>query len=246
MWLNDTCRAVKVESLSLRGAAYPAVLAALDDMPATLLRRSGSVFYTGQAAFAKRAELYILGLNPGGDPVAQRDQTITADRQRFLDGSVTWSAYADESWSGSPPGAWGMQPRIIHMIAALGLDPRTVPASNVVFVRSATEAMLLNEKAELLRQCWPVHRAVIDALGVRVVACLGSTAGRWVGDALGATERVDEYREANGRGWTSVTHQAADGRRVVTLSHPGRANWCNPASDPTPLVQRALAQVNVG
>ena len=36
----------------------------------------------------------------------------------------------------------GMQPRVLHMLASLGLDARAVPASNVVFVRSSTEAKL--------------------------------------------------------------------------------------------------------
>jgi uracil-DNA glycosylase len=84
------------------------------------------------------------------------------------------------------PGKWGMQPRMLHMLASLGLDPRAVPASNVVFVRSSTEAMLQGEKESLLRACWPVHQAVIDALGVRVVLCFGGIAGRWVREELGA------------------------------------------------------------
>jgi len=134
-----------------------------------------------------------------------------------------------------------MQPRVLHLLASLGLDPRAVPASNVVFVRSSTEAMLEAEKADLLRACWPVHRTVIDTLGIQVLMCLGGTAGRWVRKELGAWERVDGYKETNGRRWSSEAHRAGDGRMVLTLTHPGRANWCNPQSDPTPLVRRALA-----
>ena len=228
--------------MSSTGAApYPDIDAALDALPGSLVCRSGSIFYTGRAAFSAPSKLYILGLNPGGDPAAQATETVGASRSKFRDGSASWSEYADVSWRGSRPGAWGMQPRVLHMFASLGLDPRSVPASNVVFARTSTEAILRNEKADLLQACWPVHHAVIEALAVRVVLCFGGTAGRWVRDELDAQERVDSYRETNERRWISEAHRAGDGRIVVTLTHPGRANWCNAHSDPTPLVQRVLA-----
>lgn len=230
--------------MSYTGAApYPDIDAALDALPGSLLCRSGSIFYTGRAAFSAPSELYVLGLNPGGDPVAQAAETVGAHRSNFRNGLASWSEYADASWAGAKPGAWGMQPRVLHMFASLGLDPRSVPASNVVFARTSTEAMLQTEKADLLQACWPVHRAVIEALAVRVVLCFGGSAGRWVRDELGAHERVDVYQETNERRWTSEAHRACDGRAVVTLAHPGRANWCNAHSDPTPLVQRVLARV---
>jgi len=37
-------------------------------IPAALLPRSGKVFYAGRAAFAAPHPLYVLGVNPGGDP----------------------------------------------------------------------------------------------------------------------------------------------------------------------------------
>ena len=126
------------------------------------------------------------------------------------------------------------------MLASLELDPRAVPASNVIFVRSSTEATLETNKEALLQVCWPVHRAVIDALGIRVVICFGATAGRWVRERIGARQQVDSFQETNRRGWRSDTHVARDGQMVLTLTHPGRANWCNPHADPTCLVRRAL------
>jgi hypothetical protein len=229
------------EKLAAQAAPHPAIVAALDTIPQPLLDRSGSLFYSGRAAFAAPSRLYIVGLNPGGDPVAQAAETIGAHRQRFRDGQAWWSEYADESWRGAKPGEGGMQPRVLHMIARLGLDARAVPASNVVFIRSSAEATLNSEKSEMLRACWPVHHAVIEALRVQVVLCFGGTAGWWVREALGAHICIDSYIEENARRWRSEAHRAANGRIVVTLTHPGRANWCNTQSDPTPLIQRALA-----
>ena len=203
--------------------------------------RSGSVLYSGRAAFEGQSQVYILGLNPGGCPVAQAKETVARDIADALTvNPYEWSAYADESWKGRRPGTHGMQPRILHLLGRLGLDPRRVPASNVAFVRSAREADLGREKADLLKACWPMHQAVIDKLGVRVVLCLGGTAGAWVRDAIGANEQIDSFTEANERRWTSVAHRNASGLHVVTLTHPSIAAWTVDATDPTPLVRRVL------
>lgn len=205
--------------------------------------RSGAVFYSGRSAFSRPSPVYLLGLNPGGSPLLQREETIARD----MDAAITrssdeWSAYSDDSWKGKPPGTHGLQPRVIHMFSALGLPPCRVPASNVVFVRTARESDLRRESAELLNACWPVHQAVIQALGVRVCLCLGRTAGRWVRERLHADEPDGELREANARKWLSTSHRNADGMRVMTLTHPSIADWKAPESDPTPLVQDVLSR----
>src|SRR3546814_127078 len=48
---------------------------ALASLPPWLIERSGSLFYTGREAFAGRRQLYLLGLNPGGDPDLQRQRS---------------------------------------------------------------------------------------------------------------------------------------------------------------------------
>lgn len=207
----------------------------------SLFGRSGAVFYSGRLAFAAPAKLYMLGLNPGGNPQKQREQTIGRNIQS-LRSRDSWSAYADESWRKRPAGKHGMQPRVLHLLGRLGLRPQLVPASNVVFVRTAREADLASEKEQLLLLCWKVHAAVIERLGVRVVICFGRTAGSWVGEQMGAHEQVDELIEQNERRWSSHVHATPDGRRVVTLTHPSIADWTNPKTDPTPLVERALQE----
>jgi hypothetical protein len=218
------------------------ISAALDALPSELRTRSGSVFYTGRSAFSEPSPLYILGLNPGGDPVLQAQETIERHIDAFRSRLEPWSAYADESWNGAKPGTWGMQPRVLHMLSLLNLDPRATPASNVIFARTRTEAALKSTKAALLDLCWPVHDAVISSLGVRVIVCLGGTAGLWVRDRISADALVDTFEEQNARGWKSVSHRSTGGITVVTVSHPGRADWTNALADPTPLVRTALAE----
>ncbi|HWK42747.1 MAG TPA: hypothetical protein VNR60_12565 [Croceibacterium sp.] len=213
---------------------------AINELPTDITARSGSLFYTGRAAFSAPSDLYVLGLNPGGCPRAQAGQTVGRQIDAWRSLPARWSAYVDESWQNKLPGTHGMQPRMRHMFDVLGRDLRIVPASNVVFVRSSTEAQLAEEKAALLPRCWSVHDAVIREIGVRTILCLGSTAGRWVREQLGADEIIDRFRERNARGWASEAHVAPDGRAVVTVTHPGRADWRNPAADPTPLVRAVL------
>lgn len=210
-------------------------------MPSALLDRSGSVFYSGRSAFGRAGKLYVLGLNPGGSPAGQASETIGRSIADWRQGPRRWSAYKDESWRGAPPGTWGMQPRILHLFDGLSLDPCAVPASNVLFVRSSDEATL-PDKSELLQQCWPVHRSVIESLDIRTIVCLGGTAGRSVRSLIGADRLVARFVERNGRRWANEAHVGSGGLCVVTLTHPGRADWRNPAADPTPLVREMLTR----
>ena len=207
-----------------------------------LYHRSGKVFYSGRAAFSAPARVYLLGLNPGGSPILQAEETIERNLRDWQNRPARWSDYLDESWAGMAPGTYGMAPRIRHLFERIGLDPREVPASNVVFVRSAREADLTLEKDSLLGKCWGVHAAVIEALGVSTIICLGGTAGRWVRSRLGAERKVGEFVENNDRRWRSDAHVSQNGLTVVTLTHPSIADWRNPAADPTPLVVETLAR----
>jgi hypothetical protein len=220
--------------------ADPDQFAALVDPD--LYDRSGKVFYSGRAAFSAPAPVYLLGLNPGGSPVQQAEQTIGRNLEAWRSRPTRWSDYLDESWAGMPPGTYGMAPRIRHLFERLSLDPREVPASNVVFVRSAREADLAAEKQELLDKCWRVHSAVIQALGISTIVCLGGTAGRWVRARLDANEKAGEFVERNKRAWRSEAHLNREGLCIVTATHPSIVDWRNPASDPTPLILGVLAR----
>lgn len=105
-------------------------------IPPALLAKSGAVFNTGRAAFAGPAPLYILGLNPGGDPETHQHETVGSHMDAVMAKPETWSAFRDESWNGRRPGTTGMQPRVVHLIRRLGLEPHAVPTSNLVFERT--------------------------------------------------------------------------------------------------------------
>ena len=209
-------------------------------IPEPFLDRSGSVFLSGRRAFNSPSELYILGLNPAGD--SKGPFTISKNIDRVLHCEAeNWSAYRDERWRRMRPGNSPMQRRVLHLLKCVGLDPGEVPASELVFLRS-TDWTRLGDLQPLALQCWPFHQAVVETLGVRVIACLGRHAGRWVRRRFNAHEKVAEFVESNRRLWKSRAHKNVDGLIVVTLTHPSQAAWTVPASDPTGLVESALTQ----
>ena len=212
-------------------------------IPESLKHRSGKAFYSGKAAFNSPADLYIIGVNPGGKPEEYPDETVDSHNKWVLGRSPqNWSAYRDESWgtSGAAAGSRGMQPRILHFFRKLNLNPGAVPSSNVVFARSARKATLEGDYNQMASACWDFHQAVIDSLGVRIVVCLGGDAGDWVRSRLYANQQIDEFVEDNNRKWTSRVYANAKGQKIAVLTHPSIAAWTNPKTDPTGLIVKAL------
>ena len=213
------------------------------------LKQPGRVFYSGRMAFSGRAtSLYVLGLNPGGDPRYERE-TIAQHNQRVLDDSAPddWSAYRDECWGegDGEPGKATMQKRVLHLLEQVGYPERRVgrvPASNLVFVRSSEEADIRGNFEELARRCWRFHDRVIKALNPRVILCFGKTCGGFVRRKLNANTLRKDFREKNGRRWKSQWFESDSGRAVVVVTHPSRANWVNPRTDPSGLVREALGK----
>lgn len=197
---------------------------------------SGSAFYSGRRAFNNPSSLYLLGLNPAGDPSWRR--TVRMNVAAVLHGPEDWSAWRDESWGGKPSGRNYRQRRVLHLMEQVEMGPGAVPCSEVVFSRSTDPDRL--DMDSLARLCWPFHEAVIETLGVRVVVCLGGRAGRYLRHRLNAHRKIDEYVEDNRRRWKSRTHENAAGQAVVTLAHPSQVDWTARTSDPTGLVKRSL------
>ncbi len=211
-------------------------------IPTELAHESGKVFYSGRAAFSGKAPLYIVGINPGGNPEEHTTETVENHTHQVLtEFPNNWSAYRDEVWNGKPPGIYGMAPRILHLLRQLGLDPGCVPASNLIFVRSSREKHIKKRQANLIELCWPFHDQVLTALCPTAILCLGGTAGRYIRKKIGANRFITQFIEQNNRRWKSQLFSAPSGIQVVVATHPSIADWCNPATDPSSLVKQALA-----
>ena len=212
-------------------------------IPESLMDISGRVFYSGRRAFESPSDLYILGINPGGDHAEYSEETVRRHTDAVLSSfDENWSAYRDESWAGARPGSNHLQSSLLSLLQGLGRDPGEVPASNLVFVRSKDEEQLnklYKNQFEINAACWPFHQAVVEKLGVRVLACFGGRSSSWACKQLGASREIDRFTNA-GR-WTSRTFVNRDGLIVVALTFPNRGRqWTTPGNDPVQLVLRAL------
>ena len=210
-------------------------------IPPSLHAESGKVFYSGRAAFAQPSQLYVLGANPGGDPINYPTETVgNHTRQVLAELPDHWSAYRDEIWEDALPGTHGMAPRVLHLFRQLNLQPDLVPASNLIFVRSRREEQIKERKAALAELCWAFHANVIELLRPKVILCLGNTAGEYVRRKLGARQLVAQFIEQNDRHWKNKAFVGPSGIRVVVATHPSVADWSAPATDPSALVREAL------
>ncbi len=221
-------------------------------IPKELEARSGKVFYAGRAAFGAPSPIYILGLDPGGHAEDHPDETIGQHTERVLHRyDEEWSALFDEVWIpgriARTPGEAPMQKRLRHFPTELGLEPRRVPMSNVIFLRSQSEAALDAADEATAERTRPFHLRVIERLRVQLVVCLGQKAGDRVKSWLGAHEPIGRWEERNERRWAATAWSSGTaGPRVAILPQPSRADWTNPAADPSPFVRRLLEQVSSG
>ena len=217
-------------------------------VPDSLKDCSGKVFYSGRKAFEAPSLVYILGINPGGDPKNPqlRKETVGSHTKTLLNcNRRDWSEYRDEAWGKyAEPGSAPFQKRVQYLCSKIGKDVGEVPASNVIFKRSTSFSTLQCDAQCLVDMCWPFHQSVIETLGVRIVVCLGKKAGPYVRDKMGAKIKICNFEERNRRGWLSEVHERlGDGLQVVTLTHPSVADWTNAKTDPTGLVVRALRRL---
>lgn len=217
-------------------------------IPARLMRESGKAFHAGRLAFSGQRDLYVLGLNPGGAPERHDEETLSDNLDLVLRRSPeNWSSFLDERWRRDrkdyPPGIAPLQLKMQELLECLGLDPREVPASDLVFVRSR-QAKDLDKRRELMDECWPFHRVVMEQLRVRVVLCLYKEVGEFVRPKVGAFPNpVDEVVQQSRSGKMTYRWQcfrAPNGLRIVQVTRPTNVPWTEHACA---LTKRALESI---
>lgn len=137
---------------------------------AQVLDRSGNILYSGVETL-RPGPVYLLGLNPGGDPRRLLWQTLRRVLKELP--SKTRNEYLDVSWQGRPPGNSVLQRRVISLATMIGVDPRSVCAANLIFVRSKdARSCGYPEMAEV---CWPVHEAILETVRPKLTVCFGNS-----------------------------------------------------------------------
>lgn len=141
----------------------------------SILHESGTILYSAADTIAPNS-IYLLGLNPGGDPtVTLRSQTIGHSIDALP--TRTDNAYFDEAWNGRPVGKAPVQRRITTLLEHLtGSDAaaRRVPASNLIFQRTRSAADIEGFR-NLADRCWRVHEEIIRVARPRLLLVFGNS-----------------------------------------------------------------------
>ena len=229
------------------------LITSLKKIPESLKSKSGAIFFSGVSSFSSPADLYILGMNPGGgSPTDTPESSISKHIEDVLyHKRPDWFGYKDDSWGGHVSGKHFLQRNVLHLLKESEISVREVPASEVVFLKSKgigeLEKHYGKSYEELADECWPFHKAVIAQLGIRVVAVYGKRSGEYVRKRLNAKKKVGEFSAPRGKGKiTSGAYRNEAGLTVVNLWFPGIGNpyWITEGKDPTGLVVNALKEVS--
>lgn len=150
-------------------------------------RASGSVLYTPLSA-VKPGPIYLMGMNPGGDPSAIPCAII--DSVAPLEGI---SGYTHECWrknckeaqpcSHLADGKVRPEYRVKHqtfierVAEAIDIPLLEIPACNAVFARSESVSRFVEQTgyrfSDWWRACWPVHQHLLSIVRPRVIITLG-------------------------------------------------------------------------
>jgi hypothetical protein len=197
--------------------AVESIVAAGRQHLASILDRSGEILYSG-ARTLRPGPIYLLGLNPGGDPRAHL-KTLRYHLENLP--SKVENHYLDQSWGGRPAGGRPLQQRVQWLARALGQDLRDVCASNLIFVRSVDAKS--SGYPELARVCWPVHRAILDVIQPRLVIAFGNSGISPYGflrTAFRLSSKEESFPSGHGD-WRCLAFRAA-GMQIAGLPHLSR------------------------
>jgi len=159
-------------------------------MAKEMYSRSGAVMLSGTDAF-RLGCVYIMGLNPGGDPKALGHRTTIIDSVQERPG---FSCYTDECWQPKCTAPIGEcvhlesgrvrpdflvkhQRNILTIAKALRLEIADIFSANAVFARSTSLATMKDQSgyslAEWWESCWPVHQRFLAIVRPKIIITLG-------------------------------------------------------------------------
>lgn len=191
---------------------------------APIFERSGNVLYSGVETL-RPGTVYLLGLNPGGDPDDEILRAQTIGKTLAALPTKHENEWLDKSWRRTgvrtPPGKSPLQLRVQALLRELGLEPREACSANLIFARSRNAAG--SGFRDLAPLCWPVHEQILGIVRPRVILTIGNASGSpyaWLKSRLAPTSSEVTVPSGHG-GWTCRSF--TDGRyRVVGLPHLSR------------------------
>ena len=140
---------------------------------APVLARAGGILYSAAKTLGP-GKLYIMGLNPGGDP-----ENSTHNIGKSLDQlpQRTSNAYIDEAWDNRSrkheKGQAPLQRRIDFLAQSFGCAIEDVCATNLIFMQTHSARDLeFNRDAE---RCWPVHEMMLAMVRPKLILAFGNS-----------------------------------------------------------------------
>ena len=160
------------EEISMTKAQHIASLAEVILQP--ILAKSGIVLYS-DAKSLQSCPIYLLGYNPGGSPEDQSDATISSSLKDLP--TKQTNNYLDEEWTTASGRSWSkgeapLQRRVVRLLQQLGFNPRNVPCSNLIFVRSVDVSGISLAMADL---CWKVHEQILEIVMPKLILVFGNS-----------------------------------------------------------------------
>jgi hypothetical protein len=192
----------------------------------------GKVLYSGVSTLRKGA-IYFLGVNPGGDPTKEPATLAEHIAQTPQD----WNEYLDAVWMPkgvrTPAGQALLQRRVRWLLEQLGLQPREVCASNLIFGRSLRQEHLggKSEQLVLANRCWPIHKWIMEQVQPKAILCMGNFPFDYIREKE-LLNRITHYASGHGN-WTCRATKW-NGSQLISVphlslysmdSHPEVATW---------------------
>lgn len=132
-----------------------------------ILSCSGSILYSSADTLKQNGPVYLLGINPGGNPETHKDDTIEKSLDE-LPAKKDNNYLDDKDWNSD------LQSRVCWLLENLGLETREVCASNLIFKRSQSKEDIepkFNEYADI---CWPVHDKILKMVNPKLIIAVGN------------------------------------------------------------------------
>ena len=187
--------------------------------------RSGKLLYSSLPTLAA-GPVYLLGYNPGGEP----DHETTSILSHLHDaGQAATNEYLDVAWQ-TRTCSWAvgeapLQRRVKYLLTGIGLDVRSVCASNLIFVRSRGEKHLASA-AQMATACWPVHRLILDIVRPTMILTFGRKVADFIVGKAEKSKLAGSKLSGHGNWECFANSIVLNGRSIslVSLPHLSRYN----------------------
>lgn len=209
--------------------------------------KPGAILYNGLNTLCASHGLYIMGLNPGGDPDPSETVMQSLSPERLQE---EYCSYEDECWrcwaDCQIEGHRGNSPhqiKVKQLAEILGYNNiREVFAVNAIFFRSKNQGALgeISILKELFEKCWPVHQMFMSIVQPEIILCLGN------GEKMSAFSLLkqklapgEKYQGAvkEFMGEIPLRDQSSIRSRVIGVRHPSYP-WFNPVKDLKSFLER--------